>query len=145
MDTALAEEVSRMRPDWHWVLIGPTSNPVDISAPNVHFLGPKQYADLPKYIGHIDVFVLPWRQDNAFTSYGSAIKVREYLATGKPVVISPLYEHMNTPGVRIYRSKQEFLNAVEDALQHDSASDFRLRQSVVRNSTWDARARDVGR
>jgi len=145
MDTALVEEVARLRPDWHWVFIGRKSNLVDISAPNVHFLGPKQYADLPKYVGHIDVFVLPWRQDNVFTSYGSAIKVREYLATGKPVVISPLHEYLNTPGVRIYRTKQEFLSAVEDALQHDSASDFQLRQSVVRNSTWDARALDLGR
>jgi glycosyltransferase involved in cell wall biosynthesis len=145
MDTALIEEVARLRPDWHWVLVGRKSNLVEISAPNVHFLGPKQYADLPKYVGHIDVFVLPWRQDNVFTSYGSAIKVREYLATGKPVVISPLHEYLTTPGVRIYRTTQEFLSAVEDALQHDSVSDFQLRQSVVRNSTWDARALDVGR
>jgi glycosyltransferase involved in cell wall biosynthesis len=145
MDTALIEEVARSRPDWHWVLIGRRSKLVEIRAPNVHFLGPKSYGDLPKYIGHIDVFVLPWRHDNVFTSYGSAIKVREYLATGKPVVISPLHEYLNTPGVRIYRTKQEFLGAVEDALEHDTASDRQLRQSVVRDSTWDARAQDVGR
>jgi len=144
MDTVLIEEVARLRPEWQWVLIGRKSNLVKISAPNVHFLGPKKYADLPKYVAHIDVFVLPWRQDNVFTSYGSAIKVREYLATGKPVVISPLHEYSSTPGVRIYHTKQEFLTAVEDALQHDSTSDRQLRQSIVRHSTWDARALDLG-
>jgi hypothetical protein len=145
MDTALIEEVARLRPEWHWVFIGRKSNLVEISAPNVHFLGPKEYAELPKYVRQIDVFVLPWRQDNVFTSYGSAIKVREYLATGKPVVISPLHEYLNTPGVRIYRTKQEFLDAIEEALQQDSVSDKQLRQSVVRNATWDTRARDLGK
>lgn len=145
MDTGLIEEVAQLRPEWHWVFLGRKSNLVQISAPNVHFLGPKEYAELPKYVRHIDVFVLPWRQQNVFTSYGSAIKVREYLATGKPVVISPLHEYLNTPGVRIYRTKQEFLNAVEEALQKDTPSDVHLRQSVVRDSTWDVRAREVGR
>jgi len=49
--------------------------------------------------------------------------VREYLATGKPVVISPLYEYLNTPGVRIYGSTDEFISAVESALREDNPSD----------------------
>ena len=144
MDVALIEEVCKLRPDWHWILIGRKSNLVRLSSPNVHFLGPKPYSDLPRYLSHIDVCVLPWRQDNVFTSYGSAIKVREYLATGKPVVISPLYEYLRTPGVRVYRSIQEFIAAVESALRDDAPADRELRQSVVRNCTWDARAREVG-
>ncbi len=144
MDTELIEEVARLRPEWHWALIGSKSNLVNISHPNVHFLGKKSYSELPKYIRPVDVFVLPWRQDNQFTNYGSAIKVREYLATGKPVVISPLYEYLNTPGVRIYRTTQEFIAAVEDALGNDSQSDRELRQSTVRDCTWDVRSRQVG-
>ena len=58
--------------------------------PNTHFLPPVAYDDLPRYAAGFDVCVLPWETEQAFTSYGSAIKVREYLATGKPVVISPL-------------------------------------------------------
>src|SRR6201996_6581108 len=86
MDTDLMAEVSRLRPDWHWVMLGLKSNLVQVTAPNIHFLGSKPYADLPKFVKCFDVCVLPWKRDNAFTSYGSAIKVREYLATGKPVV-----------------------------------------------------------
>jgi glycosyltransferase involved in cell wall biosynthesis len=144
MDVGLMEEVARLRPDWHWILIGGKSNLVQMSAPNIHFLGTKPYAELPHYVSQMDVCVLPWKQDNTFTNYGSAIKVREYLATGKPVVISPLYEYLKTPGVRIYRSCQEFINMVEDALHHDTLDDQRLRQSVVRNCTWDVRTRQVG-
>ncbi len=144
MDTPLIEEIARRKPEWHWVFIGLRSNLVDIKAPNIHFLGPKPYADLPFYVRQADVFVLPWRQDNAFVSYGSAIKIREYLATGKPVVIAPLYEYLNTPGVRIYRTVDGFIDCVEEALHRDSAADRQLRQSQVRDCTWDVRAQQVG-
>jgi len=144
MDVPLIEEVARRRRDWHWVFIGLRSNLVQIVAPNVHFLGPKNYSDLPQYLRHVDVCVLPWRRDSAFISYGSAIKVREYLATGKPVVISPMYEYQNTPGIRTYRTADEFIARVEDALNRDGATDRELRQSVVRNCTWDVRARELG-
>src|SRR6266446_4403756 len=143
MDVPLIEHVARVRPDWHWVFIGSKSNAVQLSAPNIHFLGPKPYSELPRYYNHIDVCVLPWDQKNVFTNYGSAIKVREYLATGKPVVISPLYEYLHTPGVRIYRSIDEFILLVAEALACDTPHDRQSRQDGVRGCTWDVRAREV--
>jgi glycosyltransferase involved in cell wall biosynthesis len=115
-----------------------------VAAPNVHFLGPKRYAELPRYLRHIDVCVLPWRHQHVFTSYGSAIKVREYLATGKPVVMAPLYEYRDTPGIRFYGNADQFVAAVEEALAHDTAAQRELRQNQVRNSTWDTRAQQLG-
>jgi glycosyltransferase involved in cell wall biosynthesis len=143
MDVPLIEHVARVRPDWHWVFIGSKSNVVKVSAPNIHFLGSKPYSVLPCYYNHIDVCVLPWVQHNTFTNYGSAIKVREYLATGKPVVISPLYEYLQTPGVKIYRSPEEFIELVEKALARDATWERQVRQDAVRNCTWDVRAREV--
>jgi glycosyltransferase involved in cell wall biosynthesis len=143
MDIPLIEQVAKLRPEWHWVFIGAKSNAVQLAAANVHFLGSKPYAELPGYYRHIDVCVMPWDQQNVFTSYGSAIKVREYLATGKPVVISPLYEYLHTPGVRIYRSVDEFIALVAEALACDTPFERRLRQDAVRDSTWDVRAREV--
>lgn len=143
MDTDLMAEVARRHPEWHWVMLGLKSNLVQVEAPNIHFLGSRPYSDLPKFIARFDVCVLPWRQDNAFTSYGSAIKVREYLATGKPVVISPLYEYLQTPGVRIYRSTDEFIRLVEDSLANDRPQDRETRQSAVRDCTWDVRTEEL--
>jgi glycosyltransferase involved in cell wall biosynthesis len=144
MDIPLMEEVAKRRPQWHWLMIGSKSNAVQFNSSNIHHIPPRSYLELPRYIRHMDVCVLPWSQRNIFTSYGSAIKVREYLATGKPVIISPLYEYLKTPGVRIYRTAEEFITAVESALYEDTSSDRMLRQSVVRYCTWDARAREVG-
>jgi glycosyltransferase involved in cell wall biosynthesis len=143
MDVPLIEQVARMRPDWHWVFIGSKSNVVQVSAPNIHFLGPKPYSELPRYYRHVDVCVLPWNQHNVFTSYGSAIKVREYLATGKPVVISPLYEYLHMPGVKIYRSIDEFIALVAEVLTCDTPRERQSRQDAVRNCTWDVRAKEV--
>ena len=143
MDTELMAEVARLRPGWHWVLIGLKSNLVKIAAPNIHFLGSKQYGELPRFIRLFDVCVLPWRESNTFTSYGSAIKVREYLATGKPVVMAPLYEYLQTPGLRFYRGTQEFIAQIEAALAEDTPTLAAQRQAVVKDGTWDERARQL--
>jgi glycosyltransferase involved in cell wall biosynthesis len=143
MDVELMAEVSRRRPHWHWVMIGLKSNLVNITAPNIHFLGSRPYRDLPRFIRRFDVCVLPWREGNTFTSYGSAIKVREYLATGKPVVMAPLYEYLETPGLRFYRGADEFIAQVEDALAERSPQQAAERQAVVKNGTWDVRAGEL--
>src|ERR1700733_7010001 len=143
MDTELMAEVARLRPDWHWVLLGLKSNLVRITAPNIHFLGSKPYSELPRYIRQFDVCVLPWREQNTFTGYGSAIKVREYLATGKPVVMAPLYEYLETPGLRFYRGTQEFIAQIEAALEEETPALAAQRQAGVKDGTWDERARQL--
>jgi glycosyltransferase involved in cell wall biosynthesis len=140
MDTELMAEVAQLRPGWHWVLLGLKSNLVRISAPNIHFLGSKPYRNLPQYIRQFDVCVLPWRESNTFTSYGSAIKVREYLATGKPVVMAPLYEYLQTPGLHFYRGTQEVVAQGEAAGEKDTPALAAQRQAVVKDGTWDERA-----
>jgi glycosyltransferase involved in cell wall biosynthesis len=142
VDQELIKRAARERPLWHWVFIGNKSRGLDIeNLPNAHFLPPVAYDDLPRYAAGFDVCVLPWETERAFTSYGSAIKVREYLATGLPVVISPLpeYEHLKDT-LRIARSREDFFRLVEDALdEHDEAA-ARRRQASVKDGTWDARA-----
>jgi glycosyltransferase involved in cell wall biosynthesis len=145
MDVPLINEVARRRPDWNWVMIGLKSRLMQaVDAPNVHFLGSKPYAELPRYLRHFDICVLPWNLGSSFTAYGSAIKVREYLASGKPIVMAPLFEYLQTPGIRFYSGADDFIAKVEDALANDTAADCELRQSSVRQCTWDARAREVG-
>jgi glycosyltransferase involved in cell wall biosynthesis len=145
MDTALINEVAERRPDWHWVMIGLKSNFMQaVTAPNVHFLGSKPYAELPQYLRHFDICVLPWCLNSSFTAYGSAIKVREYLASGKPIVMAPLFEYLETPGLRFYSGADDFIRNVEEALAEGPEAGRELRQSAVRGCTWDARARQVG-
>jgi glycosyltransferase involved in cell wall biosynthesis len=142
VDQELVRRAARERPEWQWVFVGNKSRGLGIeSLPNTHFLPPVAYEELPRYAAGFDVCVLPWETGQAFTSYGSAIKVREYLATGKPVVISPLPEYEPMRGVlRIARSREDFLRLVAEALDERGTEAARARQEAVRGGTWDARA-----
>jgi glycosyltransferase involved in cell wall biosynthesis len=142
VDQELIKRASRERPQWHWVFIGNKSRGLEIEdLPNVHFLPPVAYDELPRYAAGFDVCVLPWETEATFTSYGSAIKVREYLATGKPVVIAPLPEYEPMRDVlRIARSRDDFLRLVADALDERDAEAPHRRQAAVMGGTWDARA-----
>ena len=142
LDQELIKKAARERPSWHWVFIGNLSRGVEVHGlANTHFLPPVAYEELPNYAAGFDVCVLPWETEQAFTSYGSAIKVREYLATGKPVVISPLPEYESMKDVlRIARSREEFLKLVDEALTETDQSLADKRQAAVASGTWDARA-----
>jgi len=145
IDQELIRYVSKQRPEWHWIFIGLKTGHLDIEAlPNVHYLGSKAYMDLPRYAREFQVCVLPWTTTNEFVSYGSPIKVREYLATGKPVVITPLYEYESLDGIlRIARNYEDFVRKVEDALTGDSDLQRRARQQAIASSTWNIRAEQV--
>ena len=143
MDQELIKRASVERPEWHWIFIGNLARGTDLTdLPNVHFFPPVPYNDLPRWAAGFDVCVLPWETEHAFTSYGSAIKVREYLATGKPAVISPLPEYEPMSDVlRIARSRDEFITLIEDALNETDPDKSRQRQAAVRTGTWTAPCR----
>jgi glycosyltransferase involved in cell wall biosynthesis len=142
IDQELIKLAARERPDWQWIFIGNKAKGLEIeSLPTTHFLPPTSYDELPRYAAGFDVCVLPWVIENVWTSYGSAIKVREYLATGKPVVISPLPEYEPMHGVlRIARDRNHFLQLVDDALRERDQAKMEARQAAVAGGTWDARA-----
>lgn len=146
VDQELIRRAAREHPSWNWIFIGNRARGLEIeNLPNTHFLAAVPYQDLPRYAAGFDVCVLPWETEQTFTSYGSAIKVREYLATGKPVVISPLPEYESMSEVlRIARSRDEFLRLVSEAIEEEDPQAARKRQASVAEGTWDARAEWVG-
>ena len=145
VDQELIKRAARERPEWQWIFIGNKSRGLEIEdLPNTHFLPPVPYAELPAFAAGFDVCVLPWETEQSFTSYGSAIKVREYLATGKPVVIAPLPEYEPMKDVlRIARTRDDFFRLVEEALAENDPEAGRKRQNAVSGGTWDARAEHV--
>lgn len=91
-DTGLLKSVAEMRPDWHFVIIGPVVkiNENDLPrAENIHYLGAKKYADLPQYISHWDIAMMPFAI-NESTRFISPTKTPEYLAAGLPVISTPI-------------------------------------------------------
>jgi UDP-galactopyranose mutase len=122
-DTELLDKVAEMRPDWSFVMVGPV---VKISEddlpkrPNIHYLGPKTYRELPAYLSGWDVALMPFAM-NESTEFISPTKTPEYLAGGKPVVSTPVKDVVRTygdlEGVKIASTAEEFVAACEEALE----------------------------
>jgi glycosyltransferase involved in cell wall biosynthesis len=91
-DIELLDRIAAMRPDWSFVMVGPVAKiaPEDLPhRPNIHYLGPKTYAELPSYLSGWDVALMPFAM-NESTQFISPTKTPEYLAGGKPVVSTPV-------------------------------------------------------
>jgi UDP-galactopyranose mutase len=122
LDTALLAQLAALRPEWHIVLVGPVAK-VDPKmlpkAPNIYYLGGKQYEELPAYLAGWDVALMPFARNDA-TRFISPTKTPEYLAGGKPVVSTPITDvvrhYGRAKGVRIAESAPAFVKAIEDAL-----------------------------
>ncbi len=149
VDIGLIEALARARRSWTFVMIGQPV--VDISAlsslPNVFVLGPKPFSELPRYGRAFDAAIIPFRV-NDLTSYVSPIKLKEYLAMGKPVVATPLpsvvafaQEHGY---VGLAADLEPFLEAIELAVREDSRELVRARQNLVRHDTWEQRVAEIG-
>lgn len=73
------------------VLVGPQQNPDPgiLNLPKVVATGPLPMADLPAVAALADVLMMPYR-DEAVTRAMQPLKLKEYLATGRPVVVRSL-------------------------------------------------------
>ncbi len=88
IDYKLLDGVASMRPDWQFVMVGPTAkiDPASLpSQPNLHWLGMKSYEELPSYLSGWDAGLMPFALNEA-TRFISPTKTPEFLAAGVPLV-----------------------------------------------------------
>jgi len=144
-DVQLLDEVSRRRPDWNFVIIGPVVKIDPEILPqraNIHYLGGKSYQELPSYIAGWDVALLLFAQ-NESTRYISPTKTPEYLAAGKPVVSTPIRDVMFPYGqlglVQIAGNAEEFIAAAENLLESKTPRKQWLKtvDEFLATKSWD--------
>jgi glycosyltransferase involved in cell wall biosynthesis len=145
VDQELIAHLARARPEWTFLLIGRTA--VDVRAlqalPNVVFPGAQPYETLPRWAKAFDVAIIPFRQ-NELVRNVNPLKLREYLATGKPVVSvwMPEVERF-AECVEIARTPEEFLRKVDESLKTDTPQKREARRKAVAGMTWEARVEEV--
>ncbi|MDQ8140436.1 glycosyltransferase family 1 protein [Chryseobacterium sp. CFS15] len=118
-DIELLREVSSKRPGWQFVIIGPVVkiDPDDLpKASNIHYLGSKDYEELPLYIAHWDIALILFAL-NESTKFISPTKTPEYLAAGKPVISTAIKDVVQPYGVaglvEIVDDAESFISAAE--------------------------------
>jgi UDP-galactopyranose mutase len=143
MDLDLLAAVADKRPEWQLVLIGPVVKIEDHDLPradNIHYLGPKAYEELPRYVAGWDVAILPFARNEA-TRFVSPTKTPEYLAAGRPVVSTSIRDVVRPYGdarlVRIADDPADFAAAVEAALREDGRERRRRVDSFLTENSWD--------
>lgn len=150
MDLELIAKVAEMRPDWQLIMLGPVVKiPVDSlpKASNIHYLGMKNYSDLPAYFAGWDVAMLPFAM-NESTRFISPTKTPEYLAAGLPVVSTPIRDVVRPYGeiglARIASTADEFCSAVEHLMNHSMSLKWRQRaDSFLATLSWDSTWREM--
>jgi len=145
-DIELLNEVATRRSDWQFMIIGPVVkiNPATLpQLPNIHYLGSKEYKELPRYLAGWDVALLLFAR-NESTRFISPTKTPEYLAAGKPVVSTSIRDVVRPYGelglVEIADDAPEFITAVERVLSSDrDRVSWLIRvDAFLSEMSWDA-------
>ncbi len=143
LDHHLLGAVAKLRPDMHFVLVGPVVkiDPAQLpQAPNIRYIGGKSYAELPAYLANWDAAVLPFARNEA-TRFISPTKTPEYLAAGKHVVSTSIRDVVSGYGesglVAIADDAPSFAAALDLALEPPTASWKQAVAAKLATSSWD--------
>jgi hypothetical protein len=153
LNIPMLESLADLRPAWHFILIGPVVKIDPATLPvkaNIHYLGAKQYNELPLYLGGWDIAMMPFAL-NASTQFISPTKTPEYLAGGKPV-ISPSIRDVVTsygePGlVHIADTPEEFITAAETIFDShgEPAGWLEIVDGFLANMSWEITVQEMER
>ncbi|CAN5911100.1 glycosyltransferase family 1 protein [soil metagenome] len=110
-----------------------------IDVPGIDYRREVPHEELPAALSGVDVFLLPYL-DNKLTRGISPAKTFECLATGKPVVASPL-PALKSLGDHLYLAQEpeEFVNVLQNLDNLESKEKIRTRIQVARENSWEAR------
>ena len=145
MDLEMIGAVADAHPEWSIVMVGPVVKIDPAELPhraNIHYLGNKQYEELPVYLGGWDVALMPFAINDS-TKFISPTKTPEYLAGGRPVVSTPITDVIRHYGdlesVFIADGAEAFISGCEQALALVRGGDEWLEEVDLKlaNLSWD--------
>jgi glycosyltransferase involved in cell wall biosynthesis len=141
-DPDLFRAVAQRLADVHFVLVGECTLPRGwCPLPNVSLLGKRPYEQVASYMAACDVLIMPWNR-SSWIQACNPVKLKEYLAVGRPVVSSPFKELESYGGlVRVATGEEQFAAQLERAL--GTPDDPHPGRERVRRQTWTAKAERV--
>jgi len=141
-DADLFRSVAERLPGVHFLVVGESTLAEGrCRLPNVSMLGKRPYEQVAAYMAACDVLIMPWNR-SAWIQACNPVKLKEYLAVGRPVVSSPFRELEGYAGlVRVASGEEDFTVQLERAL--GDPGDPLPRRERVRRETWAAKAERV--
>jgi glycosyltransferase involved in cell wall biosynthesis len=148
LDWRALEAAAEALPDWRFELAGPLA-PVATGAaarlaarPNVTLTGPVAPHAVPALLARWRVALLPYR-DTPMTRACDPLKLREYLAAGRPVAAFPIAGAAAFAPEATLCAPAELAAAISRAAGRDAPADRAARRARVADADWSARAAQV--
>lgn len=142
-DIDLLGQVAELRPNLNFVMLGPVVKISEDDLPrseNIHYLGGKDYSELPDYISGWDVAMMPFAINDS-TRFISPTKTPEYLAAGRPVVSTPIIDVVTPYGkaglVFIADNAESFAAAIDAAMRDDADVRRKKAGEYLEDMSWD--------
>jgi glycosyltransferase involved in cell wall biosynthesis len=146
LNQELLTELFELRPDWNFVFIGPDRGfgiEKYARVPNATFFGRKPIAELPAFMAGMDVCIIPYKVDR-YTRGVLPIKFFEYLASGRPVVSTPIPELSRFSDlVDVASTAEQFIGAIERRLKNDPQQQRDWRIDLARANSWETRIGEI--
>lgn len=144
MDTGLLANLADLRPQWHFVMVGPVAkiDPATLPCrPNIHWLGPKQYEELPSYLAGWDLGFMPFAMNDA-TRLISPTKTPEFLAAGLPVLSTPVTDVVRAYGepgfVEVAGNAEDMATKASNLLGRRRTRWLARVDRLLNEMSWDA-------
>jgi len=141
VDRRLLEEVVRLRPQYSFALVGRMAADFESLRKhrNVVSIPQQPYRRVPQYGAAFDVCLMPWLR-NEWIAHCNPVKLKEYLALGKPIVSTSFPELRRCEGL-CYEADTpgEFAAAIDRALAEDSPARQGERREWAARHTWDVK------
>ncbi len=144
LDIELLDGLAQKMPEMQFIMIGPVVKIDPATLPhhsNIHYLGQKNYSELPAYLGNWDIALLPFAKNDS-TRFISPTKTPEYLCCEKPVVSTSIRDVVIPYGemglVLISDTVNDFVQSIKKALLlvNDNSWKKKVRQ-VLKSNSWD--------
>jgi glycosyltransferase involved in cell wall biosynthesis len=147
VDQGVIARLSEQFRDASFVILGRAD--VDLrplaGRPNVHYLGPVPYRELPRYARYFDVGLIPFVL-NDLTRAVFPLKLFEYFALGLPVLATRLPDLEAVEGpIRLALSDDEFQKGLAELLGHNPELTAEAAFAAARANTWDSRVEQLSR
>ncbi|MBO8159800.1 glycosyltransferase [Thermosyntropha sp.] len=144
LDLELIEKLANAFPKCNIVMLGPLYNVTQVpERPNIHWLGYKDYNDLPAYAQMFDVGIVPFKVTGMVEAV-NPIKMWEYMAVGMPIVSVSIPEAEKYPElVYTAANHEEFIENVIKALNENDLEKRSRRLLTARENSWILRAQEI--
>lgn len=141
LDTSLLLELVHKRPNYKLVLVGEVRTDIDelLKMPNVIHIDAVQHCELVQFAQHWDVALLPF-VDNKQIRACDPLKLKEYLACGKPIVATnfPAVQRFCS-SVLVANDRKGFIERVDQAMEISHSPEIQWRsvsKQQVQSHSW---------